>query len=243
MTGHPDFSTLIREYTPIWSKRSQICHFQIGIFGVVKGQTLFFTFDPYGSNKPSPKCQFENGKFKLRSLVNYRAVKNISFQRCDKLWIPLLHRACSVISMMIGGEVRANENFPNKIITLLSNEMRRNYVIMSYRVLHVCYKAGTVNLSPAIIAAEIPPATGNVTSQASTMLRNILQSTFSRARNRPTNTTLPTYRQTAIQFVKFKMFLKRSSPKVKKKVKMTLNKTALHNIDVFTSCHLEALLL
>ncbi len=27
-------------------------------------------FDPYGSNKPSPKCQFENGKFKLRSLIN-----------------------------------------------------------------------------------------------------------------------------------------------------------------------------
>ncbi len=27
------------------------------------------TFDPYGSNKPSPKCQFENGKFKLRSLT------------------------------------------------------------------------------------------------------------------------------------------------------------------------------
>ena len=56
----------------------------------------------------------------------------------------------------------------------------------------MCYTGGTVNLRPAIIAAEIPPATGNVTSQASTMLRNILQSTFSRARNRPTNTTLPT---------------------------------------------------
>ncbi len=27
------------------------------------------TYDPYGSNKPSPKCQFENGKFKLRSLL------------------------------------------------------------------------------------------------------------------------------------------------------------------------------
>ncbi len=27
------------------------------------------TFGPYGSNKPSPKFQFENGKFKLRSLL------------------------------------------------------------------------------------------------------------------------------------------------------------------------------
>ncbi len=42
----------------------------------VKGQRSYFfprlwplTFDPYGSNKPSPKCQFENGKFKLRSLT------------------------------------------------------------------------------------------------------------------------------------------------------------------------------
>ena len=50
----------------------------------------------------------------------------------------------------------------------------------------------TANRSPAIIAAEMPPATGSVTSQASTMLRNMDQSTFSRARNRPTNTTEPT---------------------------------------------------
>ena len=50
----------------------------------------------------------------------------------------------------------------------------------------------TANRSPAIMAAEMPPATGSVTSQASTMLRNMDQSTFSRARNRPTNTTEPT---------------------------------------------------
>ena len=51
----------------------------------------------------------------------------------------------------------------------------------------------TANRSPAIMAVEMPPATGSVTSQASTMLRNMDQSTFSRARNRPTNTTEPTY--------------------------------------------------
>ena len=49
-----------------------------------KGQTFFFhglcppksgkkvwplTFDPYGSNKPSPKCQFENGKWSGLGLV------------------------------------------------------------------------------------------------------------------------------------------------------------------------------
>jgi hypothetical protein len=50
----------------------------------------------------------------------------------------------------------------------------------------------TVSCSPAIIAALMPPATGNVTSQATTMFRNIDQSTFSRARNRPTKTTEPT---------------------------------------------------
>jgi len=52
--------------------------------------------------------------------------------------------------------------------------------------------SGTVKRNPAMIAALIPPATGSVTSQATTMLRNIDQSTFSRARNLPTNTTEPT---------------------------------------------------
>lgn len=42
------------------------------------------------------------------------------------------------------------------------------------------------------MAAEMPPEMGRVTSQASTMLRKIDQSTFSRDRNRPTNTTEPT---------------------------------------------------
>jgi len=43
-----------------------------------------------------------------------------------------------------------------------------------------------------MIAALMPPDMGNVTSHAMTMLRKIDQSTFSRARNRPTNTTDPT---------------------------------------------------
>ena len=34
--------------------------------GKVWGKSL--TFDPYGSKKTSPKCYFEDGKFKLRSL-------------------------------------------------------------------------------------------------------------------------------------------------------------------------------
>jgi hypothetical protein len=42
------------------------------------------------------------------------------------------------------------------------------------------------------MAAAMPPEMGRVTSQASTMLRKIDQSTFSRDRNRPTNTTEPT---------------------------------------------------
>jgi len=43
-----------------------------------------------------------------------------------------------------------------------------------------------------MIAALTPPDIGNVTSHAMTMLRKMVQSTFSRARNRPTNTTDPT---------------------------------------------------
>jgi len=43
-----------------------------------------------------------------------------------------------------------------------------------------------------MMAALMPPDIGNVTSQAMTMLRKMDQSTFSRARNRPTNTTDPT---------------------------------------------------
>ena len=45
---------------------------------------------------------------------------------------------------------------------------------------------------PAMIAALTPPDIGNVTSHAMTILRKMDQSTFSRARNRPTNTTEPT---------------------------------------------------
>ena len=43
-----------------------------------------------------------------------------------------------------------------------------------------------------MIAALMPPDIGKVTSHAITMLRKMDQSTFSRARNRPTNTTDPT---------------------------------------------------
>jgi len=43
-----------------------------------------------------------------------------------------------------------------------------------------------------MMAALMPPDIGNVTSHAMTMLRKMDQSTFSRARNRPTNTTDPT---------------------------------------------------
>jgi len=43
-----------------------------------------------------------------------------------------------------------------------------------------------------MIAALMPPDIGSVTSHAMTMLRKMDQSTFSRARNRPTNTTDPT---------------------------------------------------
>jgi len=43
-----------------------------------------------------------------------------------------------------------------------------------------------------MIAALMPPDIGNVTSHAMTMFRKMDQSTFSRARNRPTNTTDPT---------------------------------------------------
>ena len=42
------------------------------------------------------------------------------------------------------------------------------------------------------MAALMPPATGSVTSQAKTMLRNMDQSTFSLERNLPTQTTEPT---------------------------------------------------
>jgi len=43
-----------------------------------------------------------------------------------------------------------------------------------------------------MIAALMPPDIGNVTSHAMTMFRKMDQSTFSRARNRPTKTTDPT---------------------------------------------------
>ena len=74
-----------------------------------------------------------------------------------------------------------------KIYVLATHEEHIEYVGRGY---------STANRSPAIMAAEMPPATGSVTSQASTMLRNMDQSTFSRARNRPTNTTEPTCSET-----------------------------------------------
>jgi len=43
-----------------------------------------------------------------------------------------------------------------------------------------------------MMAALTPPATGRVTIQAKTILRKMCQSTFSRDRNLPTNTTEPT---------------------------------------------------
>jgi len=43
-----------------------------------------------------------------------------------------------------------------------------------------------------MMAALMPPEIGSVTNHAITMLRKMDQSTFSRARNRPTNTTEPT---------------------------------------------------
>ena len=74
--------------------------------------------------------------------------------------------------------------------------MLKIYVLATHEehIVEQSYVQGysTANRSPAIMAAEMPPATGSVTSQASTMLRNMDQSTFSRARNRPTNTTEPT---------------------------------------------------
>ena len=75
--------------------------------------------------------------------------------------------------------------------------MLKIYILATHEE-HIEYVQGycTVNRSPAIMAAEMPPATGSVTSQASTMLRNMDQSTFSRARNRPTNTTEPTCGET-----------------------------------------------
>ena len=49
-----------------------------------------------------------------------------------------------------------------------------------------------VSCRHAIIAALTPPVIGSVTSHATTMFRNIIQSTFSRERNLPTITMLPT---------------------------------------------------
>ena len=43
-----------------------------------------------------------------------------------------------------------------------------------------------------MMAAEMAPVTGKATSQARMILRKMDQSTFSRERNRPTVTTLPT---------------------------------------------------
>ncbi len=34
------------------------------------------TFDLYGSNKPSPECQFKNGKFKLRSITCFLTISS-----------------------------------------------------------------------------------------------------------------------------------------------------------------------
>ena len=48
-------------------------------------------------------------------------------------------------------------------------------------------------LKMAMKAAERPPQMGRVTNQANTMLRKMLQSTFSFALNLPTNTTEPTW--------------------------------------------------
>lgn len=69
---------------------------------------------------------------------------------------------------------------------------RDSDILTSWARVLFSFQWGTVSFKPAMMAADTPPVTGRVTSQARMMLRNKCQSTFSRDRNRPTKTTLPT---------------------------------------------------